>query len=203
MPAWLEPPMTLVTVVAVFFFLAWLVGRDRLSPTVKLWGWVSVILTLASFLWSLWVETLAPAIRSGNLMKVARTASQIVIAVGGIALALAGTVRFLQVWASTTGWTPATPIWEFLDSPAFREIRQQPTAADRWREALALIVRVLLLPGLGWVPLGVGLTILAFQLLEPDPTLQPDPTVVKVGIGFTALGLLQIFLRALFGGQKG
>ena len=200
MPAWLEAPMTLVTIVAALFFLAWLVGRDQLSPTVKRWGWASVILTLASFFWSLWVETLDPALRSGNLMKVARTVSQVVIAVGGIALALAGAVRFLRAWARTMDWTPATSIQEFLDSPAFQEIRQQPTAADRWREALALIARVLLLPGLGWVPLGVGMVILAFQLLEPDPTLQPDPTVVKVGLGFTALGLLQILLRALFGG---
>ncbi len=200
MPAWLEAPMTLVTIVAALFFLAWLVGRDQLSPTVKRWGWASVILTLASFFWSLWVETLAPALRSGNLMKVARTVSQVVIAVGGIALMLAGTVRFLRAWARTMDWTPATSIQGFLDSPAFQEIRQQPTAADRWREALALIARVLLLPGLGWVPLGVGMVILAFQLLEPDPTLQPDPTVVKVGLGFTALGLLQILLRALFGG---
>ncbi len=55
--------------------------------------------------------------------------------------------------------------------------------------------RVLLLPGLGWIPLGVGLVALAFQWLEPDPSLRPDAATVRVALGYMTLGLVQMAAR--------
>lgn len=41
----------------------------------------------------------------------------------------------------------------------------------------------------------VGLVALAFQWLEPGPSLVPDATTVRVALGGVALGLVQVAAR--------
>ncbi len=194
-PSWLEVPLTLVTLWAVFFLLAWAVAREKLSPAARRWGWLSVAVAAGAFFWSFWAESLAPYLRAGRWEAILRLVLQVVVAVLGLALAVGGAVRFLRAWAQM-GWVLASGGQTFLeDSAPFRAIRQRKEARTRWRMAGALMGRVLLLPGLGWVPLGVGLVALAFQWLEPDPSLTPDPATVRVALGFVALGLVQVTAR--------
>jgi len=195
MPPWLEFPLTLIAIFATFFFLAWLLARDRLTWPVRLLGWGSVGVTLAAFLWSLWAESLAPSLRSGRTSALALTLAQAGVALLGTGLMLIGAVHFLQAWLGM-GWVLHSEAPSFLrDSPAFAEVREQSTPAARWDRARALMGRVLRLPGLGWIPLGLGMILLAFQLLEPDSTLSPDPFLVGLGMAFIALGLGQMLLR--------
>ncbi len=196
MPPLLDPILTLIAVFAAFFFLAWLLARDSLSRTARFWGWVSVAVTLIAAGWSLWFETLEPCLRTGRVTLAFLAVLQVVVAVVGMVLTVAGAVRFLRSWASM-GWYVSS-MRRFLESsPEFERIRSQPDARTRWKMAGVLTGRVLLLPGLGWVPLGMGITILAFQFLEPDRFLHPNPTVVYVGLGSVAVGLAQIIANAL------
>ncbi len=195
MPAWLEPILSVVTITAAFFLIAWFVARDALSRGVRIVGWASVAITAASFLWSLWAESLAFYLHKGRLDAAALTIIQVLVALLALAFMVAGTVKFLRAWAGM-GWVVAHGTRRFLeDSPEFRKIRKTPTAAERWRMAFALIGRLLALPGLWWVPTGIGVLVLDFQLLDPD--LSPDPQLLAIAAILLALGLALLVWQRL------
>ncbi len=195
MPAWLEPILSIITITAAFFLIAWFVARDTLSRGARIVGWASVAIAAASFLWSLWAESLAPYLHKGHMNAAILTVAQVLVALLALAFTVAGAVKFLRAWASM-GWVVKHGAQHFLkDSPEFQKIRETPTAAKRWRMAFALIGRLLALPGLWWVPTGVGVMVLDFQYLDPE--FAPDPQVVNVGIGFLAVGLVLLVWRLL------
>lgn len=195
MPAWLEPILSIITVTAAFFLIAWFVARDTLSRGARIVGWASVTIAAASFLWSLWAESLALYLHKGHMNAAILTMAQVLVALLALAFTVAGAVKFLRAWAAM-GWVVKHGAQHFLkDSPEFQKIRETPTAAERWRMAFALIGRLLALPGLWWVPTGVGVMVLDFQYLDPE--FAPDPQVVNVGIGFLAVGLVLLVWRLL------
>ena len=195
MPAWLEPILSVVTIIAAFFLIAWFVARDTLSRGARIVGWASVTIAAASFLWSLWAESLAFYLHKGRLDATALTIIQVLVEILALAFTVAGAVKFLRAWAAM-GWVVKHGAQHFLkDSPEFQKIRETPTAAERWRMTFALIGRLLALPGLWWVPTGVGVMVLDFQYLDPE--FAPDPQVVNVGIGFLAVGLVLLVWRLL------
>lgn len=195
MPPWLEIPLTLVAVWSTLYLLVWALAPHALSPTARRLGWAGVAVSVAAVAWSLWAESIRPAVQAGQWHALALLAAQVLVAGLGLVLALVGAIRFLRAWLGM-GWAATASPRAFLETSApLQTIRRKPTPTSRLRAAAALIGRVLRLPGLGWVPLGVGLTVEAFQLLEPDPTLAPDPAVVRVGAAFIALGLLQMLFR--------
>ena len=195
MPSWLEPILTVVAIIAAFFLIAWFLARDALSRRARIAGWASVALTAAGFLWSLWVESLAPYLSKGRMDAAILTVAQVVVALLALAFTVAGAVKFLRAWAGM-GWVVKDGTRRFLeDSPEFRKIQETPAAANRWRMAFALIGRVLALPGLWWVATGVGVLVLDFQYLEPE--FSPDSRVANVGIGFLAVGLVLLVWRLL------
>ncbi len=195
MPAWLEPMLSVVTIIAAFFLIAWFVARDTLSRGARIVGWASVAIAAVSFLWSLWAESLAFYLHKGRLDAAALTIIQVLVELLALAFTVAGAVKFLRAWASM-GWVVKHGAQHFLeDSPEFQKIRETPTAAERWRMTFALIGRLLALPGLWWVPTGVGVMVLDFQYLDPE--FAPDPQVVNVGIGFLAVGLVLLVWRLL------
>ncbi len=195
-PPWLEIPLTLVVLSATFFLLLWGLNRDLLSPKVRRWGWLSVAVALASLAWSIGAESLAPYLRAGRWGTALRAALQALGALAGVVLMLAGALRFLRGWFGLD-WALDQGATAFLrESPPFQEIQEAPQAAERRRRALHLILRTLRLPGLGWVGTGLGITLLALQLLEPDPHLAPDPRLVLLGASLLLLGIGQTWWAA-------
>ncbi len=187
----LEAFLSVVTVGAAFFLLAWLVARERLSPAVRRVGWLSVVLAAAAFFWSVWAESFAPYLRAGRHAAALRAALQVLGALVGVGLAVMGGGRFLRAWLQM-GWLTDRAF--LAQSGPFREIRQGQTAAERWRLAAALMGRVLRLPGLGWLLVGLGLTVLDLQLLEPDPSITPDRFLLAVGGVAVMVGLGVVLL---------
>lgn len=195
LPAWLEPILSVVTIVAVFFLIAWFVARDALSRGTRIAGWASVAVAAAGFLWSVWAESLAFYLHKGRLDAAVLAVIQVLVEILALAFTVAGAVKFLRAWASM-GWVVKRGTRRFLEnSPEFRKIRETPTAADRWRMAFALIGRLLALPGLWWVPTGIGVMVLGFQYLDPE--FAPDPQVVNIAIGSLAVGVVLLVWRLL------
>ncbi len=192
-----EAFLSIVTVGAAFFLLAWLVARERLSSAVRWVGWLSVAFAVAAFFWSVWAESLAPYLRAGRDAAALRAALQVLGALVGVGLAVMGGARFLRAWLQM-GWL--TDHTFLARSAPFREIRQGQTAAERWRLAAALMGRVLRLPGLGWLLVGLGLTVLDLQLLEPEPSIAPDRFLLVVGGVAVMVGLGLVLLSR---GRKG
>ena len=192
MPPLLEALLTFVAIYATLFFLAWLLARQRLPRRVRVFGWLSVAVTVIGFVWSFLVETLLPYLRRGpaGLMLVGLSLLQVIAALVGVGALLRGAARFLRAWWGMGWWLGS--IRTFLEeSPAFAAIRREPDARVRWKMAWALIRRVLLLPGLGEMAVGFGVIVLAFQVLEPDRWFQPDPGVMTLGGVAVFLGLAQ------------
>ena len=192
----LGPLLLVVAVYAALFFLVWLLARQRLSARAQVVGWLSVLITAGGCLWSFLAETVLPYLRRGpaGLLQAGLSVLQLAAALVGIAAMLLGAARFLRSWLSI-GWALGS-MQDFLKaSPPFAAIRRESKARARWRLVLALASRVLLAPGLGLMMLGLGVLILAFQVLEPDPSLRPDPASLSIGWGAVGLGLLQMALR--------
>ena len=153
-------------------------------------------ITVGGCLWSFLVESALPYLRRGpaGLILVALSVLQVIAALVGIAAMLLGAARFLRAWLRM-GWALGS-MQKFLEaSPPFTAIRQESGARARWCLALALIGRILLLPGLGLMGLGFGVLLLAFQFLEPDRWFRPDPVIVTLGLLSLLLGGTQILFR--------
>ncbi len=196
MPPLLEAILTPVVIFAAFFFLGWLLARDKISRTGRILGWLSVAVTLISVAWSFWFETFAPYVRKGRVLSALLSVAQLVAAIVGLALAFYGAVRFLRAWFGM-GWDLSS-IQNFLEnSPPFERIRKESDAGARWKLSGELVLRALLLPGLGLMLLGIGMVILGFQFLEPDRSLAIDTASVYTGLVSSGLGLVQIAARAL------
>ncbi len=190
MPPWLYAPLGLVAGVAIFFLLAWLVARELLPRPARVLGWVSVLITLAGMGWSFWAETARPYFRAQDWVTLTRAGGQLVTVALGLALMIGGAKRFLQAW-NRFGWMRAAGLRGFLeDSPALAQIRRQPQPGLKWRGVARLLGAVLRLPGLGLVLVGWGLVVGAFQLLEPDLSLRPDPLLVRLSQGLVLLGVV-------------
>ncbi len=190
MPDVLQFPLAVAAVWATFFLLAWALARESLSPRARVLGWLSVAVTAAAFFWSVWVESLAPYVAAGRSASAWRAALQVAGALVGVGITFAGGVRFLRAWLRMD-WVVADAQRGADAADPFRDVRTTPNARARWRKAAALMVRLLRLPGLGWVPAGVGLAVLALQCLEPDPSMPPDPALVAVAVVALAVGGLQ------------
>ncbi len=178
MPAWLEALLTPITVFAALYLLAWGTQRSLLSRPVRVIGWASVVVTGLAMVGSFWCESVWPYLQTGRWPSLARVSAQFASMVLSAGLMLAGAVRFLRAWRALVP-TPPTPA-----AHATRTVRL------RW--AAALVMRLLRLPGLGWMAVGLGLILLAGQLGEPDPTLRPDARLLALGIVLLGGGLLQI-----------
>ncbi len=190
MPPWLYAPLGLVAGGAIFFVLAWLVARDRLPRPVQVAGWASVLVTLVGVGWSFWAETARPYFRAQDWAALTRAGGQLVTVGMGLVLMIKGARHFWQAW-NRFDWDLTGGLRGFLeDSPAWAQIRRQSRGAARWRSAARLLGAVLRLPGLGLVLVGWGLVVGAFQLLEPDLSLRPDPMLVKLSQGLVFLGVL-------------
>ncbi len=196
MPPWLDALLTPVAVLAALFLLAWMLRREAIPPRGRVVGWASVAVTGFALAASFWLESLQPYLRAGRTVAAARSLAQVTLMLLGVALALRGAVRFLRAWRDL--------VWLFERNPAaarFREPRPQAPPASKyaeaqhWAQALELGLHILRLPGLDAVLLGLGLTILAGQWLEPDPSLSPDLNVVSWGLVFVVLGALQALWR--------
>lgn len=177
MPAWLELPLTLITIYATLFFLVWAIARDKLSYRARLLGWTAIALVLASVLWSLMYESLLPYLRTGRIRAATLTLLNFIAVLVGAGLTLYGTIRFLKGW-----WT------FFLKEYPRRldEIRSRPAAGERWSLVGSLIVEVITLPGLGLTLLGLGVIIGANNALEVG--LAPNRTLIALGGGLALLG---------------
>jgi len=196
MPPWLEAILTPVAVLATFYFLVWLVAREALSPKVRLVGWLSVVVTVASVLWSIGFETVLPAWRRGEVWKVPLALAQPGLAFVGAGVMIAGALRFLRAWLSM-GWVISSIRGFNEASRPLVAIRREPDPRKRWRMAGALMLRVLLLPGLGWVLVGFGIVLLNVQGFDMDTLTFPNPEYLALGLGSIALGLVQMLARAL------
>ena len=84
----LEAFLSVVTVGGVFFLLAWLVARERLSPAARWVGELSVVLAAAGLSWSVWAESRAPYLRTGRHMAALRAVFEVLGALVGIGLAV-------------------------------------------------------------------------------------------------------------------
>ena len=196
MPPLLEAILMPVVVFAAFFFLGWLLARDKISRTGRIVGWLSVAVTIVSAAGSFWFETLAPYIRTGRTSSALLSVAQLVAAAGGLALAFYGAVRFLRAW-SGMGWDLSS-IQNFLEnSSAFERIRKESNAGARWKLSGEMMLRALLLPGLGLMLLGIGMVVLGFQLLEPDRSIPVDSASLCAGLLSVGLGVVQMAARAL------
>jgi hypothetical protein len=157
---------------------------------------MAVAITLASMGWSIWYESLAPYLRAERLGSVALVVLQVVAAFFGVGLGIAGLVRFLPSWLKIavpgeTNYFMAVSKLARQDSPALQRILADPNRRRRFALAGRLFLAVLLLPGLGWVPIGLGIVILAFQVLEPDRSLAPDWGLVVFGLACILAGGVQ------------
>jgi len=121
--------------------------------------------------------------------------AQMLLMTLGAGLSLVGAARFLRAWL-TMGWVVDQGPGGFLRaSSPFQHVRAASHRSARWARAWALMTRVARLPGLGELLLGLGLTVLAGQGLEPDPTLSPDPKLMTLGWFASGLGGLQWLWR--------
>ncbi len=173
-----------------------MMARGTLSRTAKVLGWLSVAVVVAAMGWSLWTEMLSYYLRKREFYGAALSILEPAVGLVGFVMLLAGTARFLRAWTSM-GWIVSSTRGFLKESPEFERIRSQPDARTRWKMAGNLILRTLLLPGLGWVPMGVGIIVLAFQFLEPDRSLRPDPQTVQIGLVLVAMGVAQMATRML------
>lgn len=195
MPPILEPVLFLAAIYAALFFLAWLVARDRLSLRVRVLGWLSVAVTVAGFVWSLVVETLLPYLRRGpeGMRYFTLSLLEVGFATAGVGLMFVGAARFLRAWLGQ-GWRLDSAQAFLEESPRFAALRGEPEDRARWRMAFRLLRDLFLLPGLGWLLLGLGLLIVTFQVFEPDPFFKPDPVLVSGGGTLMLLGLSQMLI---------
>jgi len=51
-----------------------------------------------------------------------------------------------------------------------------------------------MLPGLGWVLIGLGITIGGAQALEPDPSITPDAQLITLAAILIAVGGVQAWV---------
>ncbi len=196
MPDWLEVVLIFVVIYASLFLVAWFLARDRLSPRATFLGWAAVAVAGFSVLWSLWYETVFPYFRAHRWMALVLAMMQPLVMGGGVALAFYGALRFLRAWARFMSWEPArvvSPLSQGIqeEHPYLKVIRRQPTLGQRLRLAGELILMLLVLPGLGRLLMGLGCTIGAGQVLEPDPSMVPDERLVVLSAVFLAVGGFQ------------
>jgi len=197
MPAWLEIILTPLAIYATLFFLVWALARDKLSRRARLLGWTAIIVTILGLLWSVWYESLRPCLRAGQSSAMLYAALQPLVMVTGAALTLYGAVRFLRAWGQMMFPQPATgtTFRKHIRSErrSLEEIRAQPTLQERLALAWKLIANLLLLPGLGWVCIGVGIAIAAGQLLEADRFFVPDGRLLTLAVFLTLGGGIQVW----------
>ncbi len=187
MPPWLELVLTPISLYAVLFFLIWIFARDKLSRRACVLGWTAVAIGVAGFLWSLWYESLLPYIRAGRWTAVLLTMLQFSAMLSGVALMVYGTVRFLRSWLKFLMWRDSSPFSGFLrylrgDHPALERVRRGITYRQRFGMAAKIIIDMLTISGLGWVLVGLGITIAGGQVLEPDPSIAPDAQLVVLAL---------------------
>jgi len=199
MPVWLEYVLTPIVVYAILFLLAWLLVRDKLSHRASILGWMAIAVTVLSVLWSLWYESLLPYLRARRWLAVVLTLMQPLVMFSGAALMIYGVVRFLRAWMKLMMWeTPSviTSLRKYVrgEHPYLEHIRSQPTAGERLTLAGKLILDLLMLPGLGWVLIGLGITIGGAQALEPDPSITPDAQLITLAAILIAVGGVQAWV---------
>ena len=99
----------------------------RPSSPPKPWRWIGIAAAaafLASILWSMWVDTLRPVVRSGDMQGAALTGLGLAFILGGLFLILKG------------GWMTTIGGLRFLGSPeAMMGAAMIRTKADGYREA--------------------------------------------------------------------
>jgi hypothetical protein len=187
MPSWLEFVLTLIVVYATLFFLVWILDRDKLSRRARVLGWTAIAVVGASFLWSLGYEILLPYIRAGRESAALLTVLQPSVMLSGTVLLVYGAIRFLRSWRKLMmleeqTLLPAISKYLVGDHPALERIRRQPTLRERFGLAGKLMLSVLMIPGLGLVFIGLGITIAGAQVLEPDPSIAPDVQLVAFAV---------------------
>jgi len=199
MPVWLEYVLTPIVVYAILFLLAWLLVRDKLSHRASILGWMAIAVTVLSVRWSLWHESLLPYLRARRWLAVVFTLMQPLVMFSGAALMIYGGVRFLRAWMKLMMCeTPSviTSLRKYVrgEHPYLEHIRSQPTAGERLTLAGKLILDLLMLPGLGWVLIGLGITIGGAQALEPDPSITPDAQLITLAAILIAVGGVQAWV---------
>jgi len=198
MPGWVELALMPIVIYATFFFLAWILNRNSLSLQSRILGWAAIAVTVASFLWSMWYESLLPYFRSGRYHSALLSVWQVLWMLAGIGMSVNGLKRFLTAWSGvmsqgnpSTGPERTVRRYAAGSHPALKRIRELPTLRERLDAAFRVIRNMLLIPGLGRVSAGVGIAIIGGQILEPDPSLSPDVSLVMFALVLVFVGALQ------------
>jgi len=199
MPVWLEYVLTPIVVYAILFLIAWLLARNRLSPCASILGWTAVVVTVISVLWSLWYESLLPYLRVRRWLAVVLTLMQLFVMISGVALMFYGAVRFLRAWLKFMMWKapgviPSLRKYVRGEHPYLEHIRSRPTLGERLTLVGKLILNLLMLPGLGWVFAGLGITIGGAQAFEPDPSITPDVRLIALAVIPIVVGGAQVWV---------
>ena len=207
MPTWLEIVLTPIVFYASLFLIAWFLARDKLSPRATILGWTAVAITGLSVLWSLWYESLLPHLRAHRWTALVLAVMQPLVMLAGVALVFYGAVRFRRAWAKFMLWDPANVVSSLSqyirgEHPYLKAIRSQPTLGQRLLLAGKLILMILVLPGLGRLLIGLGCTIGAGQVLEPDPSMALDMRLVMMSAVFIVVGGFQEWAAKTLGDRR-
>ncbi len=186
-PSWLQLLLIPIVIYATLFFLVWIFARNKLSRRARVLGWTAIALVVASFLWSLWYESLLPYIHAGRESAALLAVLQPSVMLSGTVLMVYGAIRFLRSWLKFMMWEeqpllPALRKYARGGHPYLEHIRSQPTLRERFALAGKLMLSVLMIPGPGWVFIGLGITIAGAQVLEPDPSISPDMQLIAFAV---------------------
>ncbi len=199
MPAWLEYILTPIVVYAALFLITWFLARDKVSRRVSLFGWTAVAITASSVLWSLWSESLSFYVHTKRWSRGVLALMQPLVMFAGVGLMIYGAVQFLRAWMTFTMWTPLNVLPALRGyirgtHPHLEEIRGQVTLRARFVLAAKRVLHVSTLPGLGWVFVGLGVTIGGAQALEPDPSIVPDIQLLTLAAVLMGVGGVQLWV---------
>ncbi len=187
MPAWIGFFAMILAIAETFFLLAWFVNREQLSSSVRLAGWVGLVLVVAVLLWSFWAESLAPYLRKGEMKAALATAGGFLLYLLGTGLVFYGGVHLLKSLFT---------MWSAGDFPARFSPDAIPSAAGRWRAVGRFLLDLLLIPGLGWVMFGVGLMAgPGNRLTDFDLPMEPRQWIASLML--MGIGLLHTLASAL------